>query len=144
MSLHIGSWWRGVEAWLSDQRPGSIGTAVRRKGKRRRRNLSTFVEALEPRRVPVLGLTAFAPGASGSDLGQPTQTITSCLEPYGPDGPACSTPPASWVEYVGGHTESGTAPANVGAMRAFFDFIIRAGIAHTPVFTNSSLLEVQP
>jgi hypothetical protein len=29
-------------------------------------------------------------------------------------------------------------------MRAFFDFILQAGIAHTPVFTTSSLLEVHP
>jgi hypothetical protein len=144
MSLHIGSWRRGVEACLSDQRPGSIGTAVRRKGKPRRRGLRTFLEALEPRRLPVLGLTAFARCAYGSDLGQPTQTIASCLEPYGPDGPARSNPPAGWVEDKGGHTEPGTAPANVGAMRAFFDLILRAGIAHPPVFTNSSLLEVQP
>jgi hypothetical protein len=52
-------------------------------------------------------------------------------------GPAFGNPNAGWVEYVGGHTLNGTAPANVGAMRAFFDFILQAGIAHKSQFTVS-------
>jgi hypothetical protein len=55
-------------------------------------------------------------------------------------GPACGNPPAGWVEYDGDHS----VPANVGAMPAFFDFILQAGLAHTLLFTNSSLLEVHP
>ena len=53
-------------------------------------------------------------------------------------GPAYGSSTAGWVMYEGGHSLAGTSPANVGAMRAFFDFILQAGIAHTPQFTGSS------
>ena len=42
------------------------------------------------------------------------------------------------VEYEEGHTESGMVPANVGAMRAFFDFILHAGIARSHAIHRSS------
>lgn len=52
--------------------------------------------------------------------------------------PAFGNANAGWVEYEAGHSLNGTA-ANVGAIRAFFDFFLQAGIAHTPQFTASSI-----
>jgi uncharacterized repeat protein (TIGR01451 family) len=70
------------------------------------------------------------PNASGTTLSKNAGVLTY--------GPAFGDPTAGWVMYEGGHSLAGTAPANVGAMRAFFDFILHAGIAHTPQITDSS------
>jgi uncharacterized repeat protein (TIGR01451 family) len=70
------------------------------------------------------------PNASGTTLSKDAAVLAY--------GPAFGSSTAGWVMYEGGHSLSGTSPANVGAMRAFFDFILHAGIAHTPTFTASS------
>jgi hypothetical protein len=68
--------------------------------------------------------------ASGTTLSKVTSVLAY--------GPAYGNPTAGWVEFKGGHSLSGTAAANVGAIRAFFDFILHASIAHAPAFSASS------
>jgi hypothetical protein len=83
MTFHFGSWLRGMKARLPSKRPGSTGTAVRHKDKRRRHGRRPHLDALEPRVTSGNGLTSFAPGADVIDRGQPTQTIANSLKPYG-------------------------------------------------------------
>src|SRR5262249_29426542 len=92
----------------------------------------------------------FVPSATGAwlpttrvgvyDPDQPNATGTA-LKKVGAVlayGPAFGNPRAGWGEYEAGHAPPGTAPASAGAIRASFDFILQAGIAHTPQFTASS------
>jgi uncharacterized repeat protein (TIGR01451 family) len=77
--------------------------------------------------LPTTGVGVYdpdQPNATGTTLNKVGSVLTF--------GPAFGDPTKGWVMYEGGHSLAGTAPANVGAMRAFFDFILHAGIAHTP------------